>query len=255
MIQVARPFQTVSPGDWQPTDVHVKINQFCDSPDDSNHVEVDCPTDTEFEVSLPPLARPKPGTHKLTVRIGAFDTDPITATIILLEGDQVVARKSQSVSSGFANVALELTDNEIASISSFSNLRVRVHATCCTCSSMYSPMTIRGVVSNVTGNLIPPAELVATRGANTTSWLSETFGEPCTEMANGNWVALLCAEGEEWSAAWGCWGQASWIDNPMCDIVSVSGKYVTIRYYVEEIQPGTCSGSFDVTWNVCDEAT
>jgi hypothetical protein len=41
----------------------------------------------------------------------------------------------------------------------------------------------------------------------------------------------------------------------MCEILSVNGKYVTVRYFVEEIPPGTCSGSFDVTWNVCDEAS
>lgn len=132
MSQFARPSSDVSTGGWTSAPLWSKIDEA--SAGDSDYVSSALNPDRDtFECALSAVSVPQPGLpHTLTVRLRRTADEaanPGWTTIALMEGGRAIASKLvQPAVSSFTNEAITLTQEEVDSITDFSNLRVSVTA-------------------------------------------------------------------------------------------------------------------------------
>src|SRR5207302_7702172 len=120
MTQIALPVSDDFTGGWTPTPVFEQVSggQVVQSSID--------PQGDAFEVKLKGLAWPGPGPETLTVQL-AGDGSTL-ATVVLLQGTQIIAAKTITPSGSFSECVIELTDAQKALITNYQALHVGVIA-------------------------------------------------------------------------------------------------------------------------------
>jgi hypothetical protein len=126
MGQVARPSADVSSSGWSPTPAYSHVNGA--SPNDGSPVISPVPTGGTFDVQLQPLAWPAAGAQTLTVRFMQTSTDNVMVSFFLMQGNQIITGRSVAPTQTFTNYDIVLSDDEIALIDDYTDLRVRVVA-------------------------------------------------------------------------------------------------------------------------------
>jgi hypothetical protein len=127
MSQTALPIADVSDTGWTPTPVYAQIN--APTPTDATDVSSSLnPQGDTFEVQLAPLAWPGPGQQQLTVRLKKTGSDNVSVIVTLLQGSTPIADMTVQPGTSFAGYTLTLTNAQIAQITDYGNLHVRVTA-------------------------------------------------------------------------------------------------------------------------------
>jgi hypothetical protein len=126
MTQKARPVWDVSEGSWTPTPIFPQLNEII--PDDMSLVTSSTTPGDVFEVQLAALAKPGAGPETLTVRLRKTDTPVAYAVCYLMQGSTLIAGRVFQPTLAFANYPMNLTPAEIAAITNYADLRLRVRA-------------------------------------------------------------------------------------------------------------------------------
>jgi hypothetical protein len=129
MGQIARPIADVSTGGWTPTPVYLRINEAV--PDTNAVTSPDAPGFAAFEVKLNGIALPKArgdGTHRVKARLKKDGLDLAYAQVMLLAGQRLIAAKEFQPGDTYEDFILELKAAEVARITDYTDLRIRVGA-------------------------------------------------------------------------------------------------------------------------------
>lgn len=130
MTQYARPTSDVSVGGWTTTPLWSKINDVSDATYITSTKNASADT---FEVALGSVTDPAVGTgHILKVTLRCDKATNGTATLYLYEGTTLRATYAVPgyLATGFTIYSYTLLEAEANAISSYSNLRIRVAASC-----------------------------------------------------------------------------------------------------------------------------
>lgn len=124
MAQFARPTSDVAVGDWGDSPLWSKLDGA--SPDDGEFITA--ADDAPCEIALGPLSEPGGGTVYIRVRYRKqAEAADASLRVDLMDGATLVATRTLPVTSEvFATTTIELSGEERASISGWSNLRVRL---------------------------------------------------------------------------------------------------------------------------------
>ncbi len=164
MSQYALPIASdLEEGLWTPTPIWRQVNG-------SGGVVTSGPGpqgDT-FEVPLAAIAWPDCGPQILTVRMQKTQPGPMHAAVALLQGNTPIAAQLFTLTQGFADYTITLTDAQAASISDYTQLRVLVTAgdpvvPCCATSV---PAVLYATLSGALGGTYP-----LTYDAGQTAWV------------------------------------------------------------------------------------
>jgi hypothetical protein len=129
MTQVARPNADVLAGEWSPTPLYARLNEV--SPDEVAVSSPDDPAGAVFEVKLQGLAWPRQrgaGTHRLKVRLRRTGPDATGVTLLLIQGQAVIASKEVQPGTTYQEEVIELSEAEVARVRDYADLRLRVVA-------------------------------------------------------------------------------------------------------------------------------
>jgi hypothetical protein len=131
MSQKARPIYDIAKNvsGWSPTPVYDRINE--PAPDDTTYVSSsNNPQGDTFEVKLAQMGWPEAGVDFLTVRLQQVGGGSDSVTITLLQGNgTIIASRQVQAPASFANAfGPPLSPAEIALITDYSDLHVRVTA-------------------------------------------------------------------------------------------------------------------------------
>lgn len=127
MSQTAYPDSDVSTGSWTPKPIYAQIDEKTANDGDKVASSSD-PEGDSFEVKLENLSWPKSGQQKLTVRLRKTSSDNLPVNVSLLQGSIVIANRFIKPTQSFGNAEIVLSDNEMASITNYHDLRLRVKA-------------------------------------------------------------------------------------------------------------------------------
>lgn len=125
MRQRANPVSDVYDLGWSPQPVAPSVNQAANGAGATTPAS---PTGNTFVVRMAGLAWPGPGPQNLGFGVGKSDGGATAAVqVSLMQGDAVIATRSeQPTPGGTTGYSFQLSDEEVAQISDYSNLRVRV---------------------------------------------------------------------------------------------------------------------------------
>jgi hypothetical protein len=127
MTQKSRPIcPDIYEGQWTPTPIYPQIDEV--NPNDLTAVTSGADGDY-FVVPLAALISPGCGSQQLTVRLRKIGGNP-SAAVVLLQGTRMIASQTFYPTDDFANYTFALTQDQIGSITDYSNLRLKVVSAC-----------------------------------------------------------------------------------------------------------------------------
>jgi hypothetical protein len=209
-IQSARPVQDVTNSGWSlvpasPANVYAKLNDIAPDDDLSYVSSSNNPQGDSFEVKLAGLAVPVAGQDgQLTVRLRSTSGNSIPVSLILLQGSGVLVHQSVSPNTTYSNVVINVPAAVLASITDFTDLRLRVVAgaltvTCCPSNPV--PAVLFATFSGGTGgcSCLNGQTLELTYNTTTHTWMSpvEHLGN-CSPPNSTNQLALACGGALGW---------------------------------------------------------
>jgi hypothetical protein len=200
MSQQARPIADISAGNWLTAPLYSKIGES--SPSDSDYVSVTNPNADTFEVLLSTIFSPPwiKGSKFLKVRLRRTTTTIVPVVLELMQGNTRIARRAVTPDQSFGEYDLALRQAEINSITNYSNLRLRVSASCPSIATSCCPGVLLGNVlfgriSNKTGNCVCMPDYVEMHyGGFGGSWAGDALG--CSSPSS--WT-VHCKNDDTWA--------------------------------------------------------
>jgi hypothetical protein len=232
-VQVARPIADVSVTGWSPTPVYPEVNALNSPPPDYPFVSSDLLAGGTFEVKLNGIALPGNGPQQLIVRFCQTSAAAALVNFTLLQDSQVIASSSVSPTTVFTSYTLLLTPAQVAAITDYTKLRVRV------------------AVSNPGGGCCPSAELPQTLHVTFTGALTGSFP---LFFAGSGWsnASVVVCSGLRSSLLLQCIGgkwffTVSVVDpggcfTPVTQASTVSCSPLSIAFNMQGAGPGCCFG-------------
>jgi hypothetical protein len=128
--QTAHAVETLENGDWSPTPVHEFLGEVEEPAhvDDTFVCSSPCPDQDAFEVKLADLQPPQAGGGTLAVRLRKQGEGQVAVQVELREGGNVIASDTFEPTASFDDYEIEFSEQDLATINDWSDLRVRVTA-------------------------------------------------------------------------------------------------------------------------------
>ena len=211
MTQTARPTaEDISTGLWTPTPIYAQINGLSGGPGfvkSSDNPQVDT-----FEVPLTGVAFPGPGPQTLNVSLKG---DPsLSGWFSLIQsGAPIAMRVIDSLSDGYVNYFLQLTDSQAGQITDYTKLSVRVSVSgkiSVSCCPHPIPPVLKATVASLSGCDSMFSSYVLTYdqffcGVPGPCWTTRNV--PCSGHPTNIIISVACISGNwkllSWDAAGG----------------------------------------------------
>ena len=178
MAQSAQPRQDISEDDRMPAAIWPRNGAIVA---DTTVPDMDDPPTDIIEMPLSHLAFPGPGPQTLTVQLGQSNIENVLVTIALLQGNRSIASRVIRPTLAFSSYTLTLSRPQIAQITDYSSLRVRVST------------EMQADVGGLPFAAFPRQWSLDVNG----------FGDACSHL-NGNFI-LTHIDGFTWKSPNGIW--------------------------------------------------